>query len=197
MTERCGTGPESLGQLLAEVSTSANGEGQARPYSLAHVRIGSARSDARDGVARGWAEIHALVGGCERMADVKVDVINFSQHPVREASLHAIQLMTGAQSVETLDAPVQIDEEGSLAGQVARAIDRLDGCDLANVNLVIVLPGLATAAACVVAELHGRVGYFPAIARLERKPGPVVLYEIVEIIDLQSVRQHARTKRTT
>lgn len=94
-----------------------------------------------------------------------------------------------------MDAALQIDEDAPIEGQITQTVDRLDALSLPSMNLVVVLPGLATAAACLLAELHGRLGHFPAIARLQRQPGPVVAYEVVEVIDLQSARQQARTRR--
>jgi hypothetical protein len=46
------------------------------------------------------------------------------------------------------------------------------------------------------AELHGRMGYFPAVIRL--KPIPDSLppqFEFAEIINLQAVRDQARAQR--
>lgn len=126
---------------------------------------------------------------------MEVDVINFSQHPFRDESRETIRRLTGCSSVKSLDVTLQIDENEPLAGQVVKALECLDGLSLEELTLVIVLPGLSTAAACLLAELHGRLGHFPAVARLQRKQGPVVVYEVAGIIDLQSVRQEARTKR--
>lgn len=58
------------------------------------------------------------------------------------------------------------------------------------------LPSLNFIAAVLLAELHGRMGYFPTIVRLR----PVAdatprRFEVAELIDLQSVRDVARIKR--
>jgi len=48
----------------------------------------------------------------------------------------------------------------------------------------------------LLAELHGRMGYFPPIVRL--RPVPNALpprFEVAEIINLQAVREAARTRR--
>lgn len=110
---------------------------------------------------------------------VKVELLNFSQHPIREESLDTIRRLTGAELVETLEVAFQVDEDASLAGEVTDVVDRLGAYDLSSLNLVVVLPGLAVAAACLLAELHGRLGHFPAIVRLQRMAGPVVIYEVV------------------
>jgi hypothetical protein len=62
--------------------------------------------------------------------------------------------------------------------------------------LLVVLPSLNYIAAIVLAELHGRMGYFPSVVRL--RPVEDALpprYEVTEIINLQGVRDAARKKR--
>jgi hypothetical protein len=62
--------------------------------------------------------------------------------------------------------------------------------------LLVVLPSLNYIAAIVLAELHGRMGYFPPIVRL--RPVEEALpprYEVIEVINLQGVRDAARKKR--
>jgi hypothetical protein len=62
--------------------------------------------------------------------------------------------------------------------------------------LVVIPPALNFIAVIVLAELHGRVGYFPTVARL--RPLPDTLppqFEIGEVVNLQSVRDAARTRR--
>jgi hypothetical protein len=49
----------------------------------------------------------------------------------------------------------------------------------------------------VLAELHGRMGYFPPVLRL--RPVEQALpprYELAEVINLQAVRDSARKERT-
>lgn len=63
--------------------------------------------------------------------------------------------------------------------------------------ILVNLPALAPIAAVLIAELHGRMGYFPAIFRVR----PVAdstppVYEVAEIINLQAVRDMARERRT-
>ena len=45
-------------------------------------------------------------------------------------------------------------------------------------------------------ELHGRMGYFPPILRLRpEKVNVLTRYVVSEIIDLQSIREVARSER--
>jgi hypothetical protein len=62
--------------------------------------------------------------------------------------------------------------------------------------IVVNPPALASAAAVVLAELHGRMGYFPPVVRM--RPVPEALppqYEVAEIINLQALRDAARARR--
>jgi len=48
----------------------------------------------------------------------------------------------------------------------------------------------------LLAELHGRCGYFPPCIRLRPAQGPVPpQYEVAEVLNLQAVRDAARQKR--
>jgi len=62
--------------------------------------------------------------------------------------------------------------------------------------ILVVLPALNFIAGVLLAELHGRMGYFPPVVRT--RPIPNVLprqFEVAEILDLQSVRENARKAR--
>lgn len=56
--------------------------------------------------------------------------------------------------------------------------------------------GLNFSAVVLTAELHGRMGYFPAVLRLKPVPGSVPpRFEVAEILNLQAVRSEARARR--
>jgi hypothetical protein len=62
--------------------------------------------------------------------------------------------------------------------------------------LLVNPPSLNFVAVALLAELHGRCGYFPAHLRLRQVPGTVPpRYEVAEILDLQTMRETARLKR--
>ncbi len=62
--------------------------------------------------------------------------------------------------------------------------------------LIINPPGYAPAAVELLAELHGRMGHFPAVLRLRPVPeSNPPQYEVAEIINLQAVRDQARERR--
>jgi len=62
--------------------------------------------------------------------------------------------------------------------------------------IIVNPPSLNFSAVTLLAELHGRCGYFPAIVRLRPVPGSLpTRFEVAEIINLQVVREKARVKR--
>jgi len=62
--------------------------------------------------------------------------------------------------------------------------------------LLVNLPAYNFAAALLLAELHGRMGYFPPILRLRPVPNSLPpRYEVAEILNLQEARNAARRER--
>lgn len=53
-----------------------------------------------------------------------------------------------------------------------------------------------TGQAAPLAELHGRMGHFPAILRMRPvAESAVTQYEVAEVINLQALREQARKRR--
>jgi hypothetical protein len=77
----------------------------------------------------------------------------------------------------------------------------VDSVDLAPSDwqtqpLLVVPPSLNFIAVTLLAELHGRMGYFPPVVRLRPVAGSTpTRYEVAEIINLQQVRDEARSRR--
>ncbi len=123
-------------------------------------------------------------------------VINFS-HPLTPEQVGAIEAATGAR-VEVRDVPCQFDHARSFVDQ---AREMIDGVGLTpqqwqTVPIIINLPALSVIAAVVLAELHGRMGYFPPVIRLRPVEGAMPpRFEFAEIINLQQVREDARMRR--
>ena len=127
-----------------------------------------------------------------------ITLINFA-HPItpeQQKQIHAIV----NDDVRVIDIKTQLDNDTPFGPQatalVDQAVEALGGPEAIQTTPIIVnLPGLAPAAAAVLAELHGRMGYFPPIVRLRPVPGPVRRFEVAEIVDLQGLREAARTRR--
>ncbi|MFN3929149.1 MAG: CRISPR-associated protein Csx15 [Thermoflexus sp.] len=124
-------------------------------------------------------------------------VLNFA-HPLTEEQLHQIEALAGRTVEQIIVIDAQVDPGAPLAPQVAAMVDRvgLSAEEWQTLPLLIALPSLNYSAGVLLAELHGRMGYFPSILRLRPVPGVVPpRFEVVEIIDLQAVRDAARARR--
>jgi hypothetical protein len=126
-----------------------------------------------------------------------VILLNFS-HPLTSAQLAQIEALTGATVERVIAAPAQFDTQQPFAPQVEALLAQipLTGEEWQTAPLLIVPPALNFITAVLLAELHGRMGYFPAIVRLRPMPESVPpRFEVAEVINLQAVREHARLSR--
>lgn len=123
-------------------------------------------------------------------------ILNFS-HPLTNEQQAQIETFANTSIAEVRDIPVQINEEEPLEPQIVSIVEAtgLSSEELQTLPLLINPPGYAPAAFVLLAELHGRIGHFPALIRLRPKPGPVISYEVAELLNLQSIRDVARERR--
>lgn len=124
-------------------------------------------------------------------------LINFS-HPLTEAQRQQIEQLTGQPITRLIERLAQFDLERPFAGQAAALVDSvgLAPPEWQQAALLVNLPSLNFGAAAVLAELHGRCGYFPPLVRT--RPAAESLpprYEIAEIVNLQQLRDEARQRR--
>lgn len=124
-------------------------------------------------------------------------LVNFA-HPITKEQQSRIEEMTGQVIERVIEVPAQFEHERSFVEQARELIDAvgLSAKEWQTTPLIINLPSLHVIAATVVAELHGRMGYFPAVLRLRPVPGVTPpRFEVAEIINLQVVRDEARSGR--
>jgi hypothetical protein len=124
-------------------------------------------------------------------------LINFA-HPITDAQRAQIEALTGQTIVQIIDVRTQFDHVQPFAEQTRAAIDGigLDATQWQSTPLMVNLPSFSPIAAIVLAELHGRMGYFPAVLRLRPLAGTTPpAYEMGEIVNLQTVRDDARQRR--
>jgi len=129
------------------------------------------------------------------MADHPCTICNFS-HPLRPDHLRQIEDLLGAEVGQLIERTASFDDRRPFAAQAASLVASipLRAADWQSQRLVVNLPGHHAIAALVLAELHGRTGGFPPVLRLARVP-PHHGYAVVEILDLQAVRQAGRRLR--
>lgn len=124
-------------------------------------------------------------------------LLNYS-HPLTPDHLAQIEALTGTPVTEVRDIPAQLDLDVPFAEHATALADAagLTPAQWQTEGLLVALPALNFAAAALLAELHGRCGYFPPIVRLKPVTGALPpRYAVAEIIDLHAIRQAARARR--
>ncbi len=124
-------------------------------------------------------------------------LLNFA-HPLTARQLDQIAALVGSPPEQVREIKVQFDVEQPFIDQTVRLVDEIgiSAQDWQTGGWLIILPSLNYIAALLLAELHGRTGHFPAIVRLKTAANTVITeYEVAEIINLETVRQSARSRR--
>ncbi len=137
-------------------------------------------------------------------------LLNFA-HPLTDDQLARIVELTAQPIERNLSLPAQFDHQQSFGPQLDQLMARIDPSTLPSVagqgltpgewqtaSILVNPPSLNFIAALLLAELHGRMGYFPPIIRLRPVEGALPpRYEVAEILNLQAARDAARLKRKT
>ena len=124
-------------------------------------------------------------------------LLNFS-HPLTPDQVSQIETITGESVADVRHVPAQFDHERPFVPQV---VALADGCGLSPEEwqtepLLVVPPALNFIAVTLLAELHGRMGYFSPVVRMRPVPGSLPpRYEVAEVVNLQAVRDGARRRR--
>jgi len=124
-------------------------------------------------------------------------LLNFS-HPLSPAQLAQIEGLLTGKIERAVEVHSQVDAQQPLAAQVVQMADAagLSPAEWQNQPLLVNPPALNYSAVLLLAELHGRMGYFPACLRMRPVPGSVPpRFEAAEILNLQTVRDEARRAR--
>jgi hypothetical protein len=127
-----------------------------------------------------------------------VILLNFA-HPLTEEQLAAVQRLTGRTIERTIAMPAQFDHQQPFLPQVDALLSELalTAEQWQTAAIVVNPPSLNFITALLLAELHGRMGYFPPIIRLRPVEDSLPpRYEVAEILNLQNVRDAARKKRS-
>ncbi|MDW8318517.1 MAG: CRISPR-associated protein Csx15 [Anaerolineae bacterium] len=126
-------------------------------------------------------------------------LLNFS-HPLTAAQLDQVRALLGRpdEPLRLVEIPVQFDVQQPFAPQVQALLAQLplSSAELQTEPILVNLPSLNYIAALLLAELHGRMGYFPPVVRLRPVAGSVPpRFEVAEVINLQALRDAARRQR--
>lgn len=124
-------------------------------------------------------------------------IVNFA-HPLTGRQLEDVRRLTGVGDIRVADVRTQFDARAPFAAQARALADAagLSAGEWQSERLLLNLPSLNYIAALLLAELHGRMGYFPSVLRLRQVAGSSPPeFEVAEILDLQVVRDAARERR--
>ncbi|MBW2030611.1 MAG: hypothetical protein JRJ31_16230 [Deltaproteobacteria bacterium] len=124
-------------------------------------------------------------------------ILNFS-HPLTPDQLQQVETLTGQEVEQVIEINSHIHPQGDILPQVVRMADEcaLSPAEWQTLPLLVNPPSLNFVAVALLAELHGRCGYFPAHLRLRPVSGAMPpRYEVAEILDLQALREAARQNR--
>jgi hypothetical protein len=125
-------------------------------------------------------------------------LLNFS-HPLTPEHLEQLCALAGRPADLVINLPIQFEPNEPFEPQLRELMSRipLSAEELQTQPLLLNPPSLNFITAMLLAELHGRMGYFPTIVRLRPVPGALpARFEVAEIINLQAVRDAARSRRT-
>ncbi|WP_322494148.1 CRISPR-associated protein Csx15 [Chloroflexus sp.] len=124
-------------------------------------------------------------------------VLNFA-HPLTAAQQEQIVALTGQAISQIIEINSQIDQQQPLGPQIITLVDKagLTPKQWQSEAILVNLPSLNFSAATLIAELHGRMGYFPPVLCLRPVAGALPpRFEVAEILNLQVLRDEARMRR--
>jgi hypothetical protein len=126
-----------------------------------------------------------------------VIVVNFG-HPLTDPQLARLGELVGHPVERVIPVGTQFDNAHPFAEQVGGLVASagLTAEQWQTLPLVVNLPSFAPIAAVLLADLHGRCGFFPTVVRLRPVPGSnPSQFEVAELLNLQSLRDAARITR--
>jgi hypothetical protein len=124
-------------------------------------------------------------------------LLNFS-HPLTPEQVAQAEALTGQKVEQIIPLSVQFDNDQPFLTQLQALIAQLplSAETLQTTPILVNPPSLNFITALVLAELHGRMGYFAPVIRLRPIQGSLPpRYEVAEILNLQAVRDAARQTR--
>ena len=124
-------------------------------------------------------------------------LLNFS-HPLTDAQRAQIAALIGLPIDREIRVPAQFDLQQPFTPQLDALLAQipLTPTEWQNESILVNPPSLNFIAVMLLAELHGRMGYFAPCVRLRPvKDALPPRFEVVEVLNLQTVRDEARKRR--
>jgi len=196
--------PCKLAELSSGEASIPLGIVRIRPTRRPHKIVRDSDTIRKDEVyiRRGSATFRASPEDIVMMSTLEtlkeIVVLNLSAHPLTDKQRDQLQHLESAYIVEEVEIPAHFDPRGDVERQVKTVVEKIGFCieEWSGAHIYVVLPGLAPAAAAVLAYFHGLRGGFPKIVWIYQNPSDPTQYEIAQIINLQSLRDEARQLRS-
>lgn len=123
-------------------------------------------------------------------------LLNFTRELTAD-QIRQIELALGKRIGKFINRPADFNHEQPYGPQCVALAEQvgLTKSEWETLPLLVNPPGMAPGALCLISELHGRMGYFPAVVRL--RPGTndgIRVFEVAEILNLQEIRDRARQR---
>lgn len=119
-------------------------------------------------------------------------------HPLKDEHQANIEALVQQPIARLIEQKVHLDPEAPFADQITRMVDEigLTPREWQSEPIVLNPPTLNVIAVALLAELHGRMGYFCPVVRLRSVAGAVPpRFAVAEVLDLQGLRERARQRR--
>lgn len=123
-------------------------------------------------------------------------ILNFA-HPLTPEQCAQIEALTGEKIEQIYNLAVHFNNAAPFLPQLEALMQQIPLSAEAwqTASILINPPSLNFITALLLAELHGRMGYFPPIIRLRPLDTVPPRYEVAEVINLNTVREAARARR--
>lgn len=124
-------------------------------------------------------------------------LLNFA-HPLTDAHLARVAELAGRPIDRVIVVPTHFDHARPFSEQVREHLTAVGFTaeQWQTTPLLVNLPALTPIAGLLLAEMHGRSGYFPTVIRLRPIAGSTPpQFEVAELLNLQAVRDAARNQR--
>ena len=125
-------------------------------------------------------------------------LLNFS-HPLSQDQVAQIEAFTDQPVLRSINTMPHFDERQPFEPQLDVLLDQIELTpeQWQTEPILVILPALNFIAGALLANLHGRMGYFPHVVRTRPVEGSIPRrFEVAEILDLQALRAAARESRT-
>jgi hypothetical protein len=124
-------------------------------------------------------------------------LLNFS-HPLTASQLEQVETLSGKRITEVKNIAVHFDAAKPYSEQIIPLVDSIGFTpqQWQGEEILINPPSFNFVAVTLLAELHGRMGYFPPSMRLRPvKDSLPPKFEVAEVINLNEIREKARKRR--